>query len=141
MTMEKLSQKDREALQKAKNDLLKSLDDYLDSCIFLHDTKRFRRFTKNVAEFMRKEVERLRLQKLDIDIQENVVEIREDDKVYYVEIMRDKDGSIWGVYPDKELQYPCLYRDNMRNLLILFKKGILKLEDFQRKEEAKNDHL
>jgi len=79
------------------------------------------------------------LRKFDIDVRESSVEIRENGKVYTVEIMRDKDGTIWGVYPDRTFSDYCIYPNGMRNLLILFKKGILKLEDFPRekKERAK----
>jgi len=135
--MEKLSRQSIEALQKAKEDLLKSIDDYFDSQIFLHDTKALLRFVRNINNFMKKEVEKLRFKRLDIDVQESAVKIRENGKVYTVEIMRNEDGSIWGIYPDKETHETCIFTGDLRNLYILFKKGILKLEDFPRQKLAR----
>jgi Arc/MetJ-type ribon-helix-helix transcriptional regulator len=76
----------------------------------------------------------LKLEKVDVDIREAAVEISENGRVHTVELKRDKDGSIWGVYPDKPQNIDCVFTDGMRNLLILFRKGILKLEDFPRQK-------
>jgi len=134
--MEKLSREDREALEKAKKYLLQLIEEYLDSCLVLEDVKRFHRFTSNLKDFMHKESERFTLKHLDIDVRESQVEIREAGKVYYVEVMHDKDGKIWGVYPDKTFSDYCVYPNGMRNLLILFEKRVLKLEDFPRETHS-----
>jgi Arc/MetJ-type ribon-helix-helix transcriptional regulator len=75
-------------------------------------------------------------EKVDVDVREAAVEIRENGKVYTVEIMRDPDGSIWGIYPNKPDSPDAIFVSGLRNLFILFRKGILKLEDLPRRKEA-----
>lgn len=74
--------------------------------------------------------------KLAVDMRESTIEIRENGKVYILEIMRDKNGVIWGVYPNRPDE-DIVFVDGVRNLLIAFKKGILKLEDLPRRKEEK----
>jgi len=75
-----------------------------------------------------------RKKKPAIDVRESSIEIRENGKTYTVEIMRDKDGKVWGVYPDKTNSDDCIFANGMRNLLILFEKKILKIDDFPREK-------
>lgn len=74
----------------------------------------------------------LKLEKVSVDVKETAVEIRENGQVYTVEICRDPDGSIWGIYPNKPASFDLVFVTGLRNLFILFRKGILKLEDFPR---------
>jgi len=81
----------------------------------------------------------LKVEKVDVDVRESEVEIREKGQVYTVNIQRNKNGTIWGVYPNRrpsEGDSDIVFPDGMRNLLILFRKGVLKLEDFPRQKEA-----
>jgi len=74
--------------------------------------------------------------KLKFDVRESIIEIREDGELYTLEIVRDKDGTIWGVYPDKrDYQSDMVYSNGIRNLLIAFQRGILKLDDFPREKK------
>ena len=78
----------------------------------------------------------LKLEKVDIEVREAAVEIVENGQEFTVEIQRNNDGSVWGVYPAKPQNDDCVFTDGVRNLFILFRKGILKLEDFPRRKEA-----
>jgi len=90
-----------------------------------------------VRDLVRTEISReLKMEKVDVDVKESGFEIREGDKTLCVEIMRNADGSIWGVYPAKPKNNDIIFTDGLRNLLILFRKGVLKLEDFPRQKEA-----
>jgi len=77
----------------------------------------------------------LKLQCVDVDAKEATVEIREAGQVWTVEIQRDPDGSIWGVYPGKPINDDVIFADGIRNLLILFQKGILRFEDLKRRKK------
>lgn len=79
------------------------------------------------------------LQKLNIETLETGVLIRESDQTFRVDICRNKDGSIWGVYPNKDLGDEIIFPDAMRNLLILVRRGILHFEDFQRTKGKQHD--
>lgn len=76
------------------------------------------------------------MKKLNINIKESSIEIKENGETYTVEIMREKDGTIWGVYPNKPNSSDIIFQDGMRNLAILFQKGILKLDDFRRQKKS-----
>lgn len=90
-----------------------------------------------VHDLINAEISReLKIEKVDVDVKESGFEIREGAKTFSVDIMRDQDGSIWGVYPAKPQNDDILFADGIRNLLILFRKGALKLEDFPRRKEA-----
>jgi len=78
-------------------------------------------------------VRELRLQRVDVDVKESAVEIREAGQVWTVEIQRDPDGKIWGVYPGKPVNDDMIFTDGLRNLLILFQKGVLRFEDLKRR--------
>jgi Arc/MetJ-type ribon-helix-helix transcriptional regulator len=75
--------------------------------------------------------------KVSVDVKEKVVEIRENGQTFTVEIERNSKGAIWGVYPNRvpAVTDEIIFPNAMRNLLILFRKGILKLEDFPRPRE------
>lgn len=72
---------------------------------------------------------------MKIDVKEAEIEIRENGNLYRVHIMRNKDGSIWGIFPNcitSDQSGNIIFYDGIRNLLILFERKILKLEDFPR---------
>ena len=73
------------------------------------------------------------LEGVDVDVKESAVEIREAGQVWTVEIQRDPDGKIWGVYPGKPVNDDVIFTDGIRNLLILFQKGILRFEDLRKR--------
>jgi Arc/MetJ-type ribon-helix-helix transcriptional regulator len=75
------------------------------------------------------------LEKVSIETLETGVLIREGSKTFQVEICRDQDGSVWGVYPNKGIDDGIIFPDAIRNLLILVRKGILHIEDFPRVEK------
>jgi len=75
------------------------------------------------------------IERVDVDVKESAVEIREAGQVWTVEIQRDSDGSIWGVYPGKPVNDDIIFADGIRNLLILFQKGILRFEDLKRRKK------
>jgi Arc/MetJ-type ribon-helix-helix transcriptional regulator len=75
------------------------------------------------------------LEKVSIETLETGVLIRESNKTFQVEICRNKDGSIWGIYPNKEINDDMIFPDATRNLLILARTGILRIEDFPRRKE------
>ena len=73
------------------------------------------------------------IEKIKVDIKETGFTIQENGETFQVEIMRNRDNLIWGVYPEKPNNDTCVFTDGMRNILLLVRKGILKLEDFPRK--------
>lgn len=78
------------------------------------------------------------LGKVRIETLETGLLIKENNKTFHVEICRNSDGSIWGVYPNKEVNNEMIFPDSIRNLLILVRRGIVHFEDFPRtKEKAK----
>jgi len=122
--------------EEVRAQLVKSIDDFLQYCISTGDLKRFRRLARNVNDFMRKETSRAQLKALDIEIREDSVEIIENGQSHLVEICRNKDGTIWGVYSDKPINKDMVFADGVRNILILAKKGVLKLEDVPRRKKC-----
>ena len=100
-----------------------------------------RRLYPNRAEAIRLAVHDLldrdqqieKIEKIKVDIKETGLTIQENGETFQVEIMRNRDNSIWGVYPEKPNNDTCIFTDGMRNILLLVRKGIFKLEDFPRK--------
>jgi len=71
-----------------------------------------------------------------VNIKNNVMQIKEGSETFVVEVCRNADGSIWGVYPDRKQQVgdTMLYPNAVRNLLLLFSEGAIELEDFPREQ-------
>jgi len=64
------------------------------------------------------------------------IEIRENGEIHLVELMRNKDGTIWGAFPRKPKSNDLILADGIRNLLILFERGLLTLEELKPKMEV-----
>jgi Arc/MetJ-type ribon-helix-helix transcriptional regulator len=91
-----------------------------------------------VHELVRTELDiEEKLGKIKVDIKETGLTILENGNTFQVEIMRDRDNSIWGVYPEKPNNDTCVFADGMRNIILLIRKGVLKLQDFPRKVAKK----
>lgn len=114
---------------------LKRLDDLVKNGIYPNRAEAIRFAVHDLvnAELQRED----ETDKIQFDVKETALILRENDRTFEIEIMRDKDNSIWGVYPEKPQDDTCVFADGMRNILLLSRKGFLKLEDFPRKPTKK----
>jgi hypothetical protein len=65
--------------------------------------------------------------------------ITEEGVTSFVEILRNKDGTVWGVYANKPNSDSCTFQDGVRNILILASMGYLQIKDFPRQKQTTRD--